>query len=99
MAKKVLLKNTNSGMLKVGRYGFSWTYLFFGWWVPLFRGEIGISLLHLIATICTLGIWQIIFAFMYNKQHITRLLESGYKLNDTEDKMSAARSRLYIATQ
>lgn len=94
MAKTVLLLNPNSGLTKKGRYGYSWTYLFFGWWVPLFRGEIGIALLHLIATICTLGIWQIVFSFMYNRQYMTRLLDGGYKLHDDAARMADARDRL-----
>jgi hypothetical protein len=96
MARTVMLVNPNSGLTKKGRYGYSWTYLFFGWWVPLFRGEIGIALLHLIATVCTFGIWQIVFSFMYNRQYMTRLLDAGYKLHDDEYKMNDARAKLGI---
>lgn len=96
MARTVMLMNPNSGLTKKGKYGFSWTYLFFGWWVPLFRGEIGIALLHLIATVCTIGVWQLVFSFMYNRQYMTRLLDAGYKLHDDEYRMSDARVKLGI---
>jgi hypothetical protein len=96
MATRVMMLNPKSGLTKKGLYGYSWTYLFFGWWVPLFRGEIGIALLHLIATVCTLGIWQLVFSFMYNRQYMTRLLENGYALHDNEIAMRDARYKLGI---
>jgi hypothetical protein len=43
MAKKVNMISLATGMMKQGFYGFSWTYLFFGFFVPLFRGELGVA--------------------------------------------------------
>jgi hypothetical protein len=97
MARKVALIHPQTGLLKSGFYGFSWTFLFFGWFVPLFRGELLIALLHFTITVITIGLWQIIFAFLYNKQYTTRLLEKGYVLNDTEEVNEEARQRLGIA--
>jgi hypothetical protein len=97
MAKRVALIHPQTGLLKSGFYGFSWTFLFFGWFVPLFRGELLIALLHFTITVITIGLWQIIFAFLYNKQYTTRLLEKGYVLNDTEEVNEEARQRLGIA--
>ena len=37
MATSVLIRHRNSGLTRQGYVGFSWTYLFFGWLVPLFR--------------------------------------------------------------
>jgi len=96
MAKKVALIHPQTGLLKSGFYGFSWTFLFFGWFVPLFRGELLIALLHFTITVITIGLWQIIFAFLYNKQYTSRLLEKGYVLNDTEEVNEEARQRLGI---
>ena len=96
MAKKVALIHPQTGLLKSGFYGFSWTFLFFGWFVPLFRGELMIALLHFTITVITIGLWQIIFAFLYNKQYTTRLLEKGYVLNDTEEVNEEARQKLGI---
>ena len=68
MATEVSIKHRESGLMKTGVYGFSWTYLFFGPLVPLFRGEIGIGVLHWILTVLTAGLWWIAMVFMYNKQ-------------------------------
>lgn len=92
-----MLKHKESGIMKKGYFGFSWTYLFFGWFVPLFRGEISIALLHLLVSLLTFGIWQIIFAFLYNKQFTLRQLEKGYILSDTPELMQQARLKLQIA--
>ena len=97
MAKRVALIHPQTGLMKSGFYGFSWTFLFFGWFVPLFRGELLIALLHFTITVITIGLWQIIFAFLYNKQYTTRLLEKGYVLNDSEEVNTEARQKLGIA--
>jgi hypothetical protein len=76
---------------------FKKSYLFFGWFVPVFRGELLIGLLHLVITVVTFGLWQVIIAFLYNKQYMTRMLEKGYVLNDTEGVNDAARRKLGIA--
>lgn len=92
-----MLRHPTNGLIKKGYFGFSWTYLFFGWWVPLIRGELGTAVLHLIITIFTFGLWQLIVAFLYNKQYMTRMLEKGYVLNDDEHVMATARQKLGIA--
>lgn len=92
-----MIQHPASGLIKNGYFGYSWTYLFFGWFVPLIRGELGIAALHLIFSIVTLGIWQFILSFIYNKQYMTRMLEKGYVLNDSEPLMEAARNKLGIA--
>jgi len=96
MAKKVQIIHPQSGLMKSGYYGFSWTFLFFGWFVPVFRGELLIGLLHFVITVVTFGLWQVIIAFLYNKQYMTRMLEKGYVLNDTEVVNDAARRKLGI---
>ncbi len=82
MATRVMMKNPTNGLVKKGYVGFSWTYLFFGGLVPLFRGEIGIGALHLILSVITCGISNIIFCFLYNKQFMQRLIEQGYRFAD-----------------
>ena len=96
MAKRVQLIQPETGLMKSGYYGFSWTFLFFGWFVPIFRGELLIGLLHFVITVVTFGLWQVIIAFLYNKQYMTRMLEKGYVLNDTEEVNEAARLKLGI---
>jgi len=97
MAKRVQLIQPETGLMKSGYYGFSWTFMFFGWFVPIFRGELFISILHFVITIVTFGLWQVIIAFLYNKQYMTRMLEKGYVLNDSEEVNEAARLKLGIA--
>ena len=72
-------------------------YLFFGWLVPVIRGELGVAALHLLFTAVTFGLWQFIVAFLYNKQYMTRMLEKGYVLNDNPAVMEQARLKLGIA--
>ena len=92
-----MIQNPTNGLTKKGYFGFSWTYLIFGWWVPLIRGELGVAALHLLFTLATAGIWQFIVCFLYNKQYMTRMLEKGYVLKDEDTIMSAARAKLGIA--
>ncbi len=61
-----------------------------------FWGELVVAALHLLFTIITFGIWQLIVCFLYNKQFMTRMIEKGYELNDDEDTMNAARLKLGI---
>ena len=82
--KPVHLIHKESGLVKKGYLGYSWSYLFFGWFVPIFRGELGVGLLHLAITLFSAGLSQLIFPFIYNRQHMTRLLLSGWQL-DTQD--------------
>ncbi len=99
MATKITIQHPATGLTKTGAYGFSWTYFFFGWFVPLFRGELGVAALHLLFSLFTFGIWQLIMSFLYNKQYMTRMLEKGYVLKDSRDNMAKARLALGIAEQ
>lgn len=97
MATRVLIQDPKTNLVKNGYFGFSWTYLFFGWLVPVIRGELGVAALHLLFTAVTFGLWQFIVAFLYNKQYMTRMLEKGYVLNDNPAVMEQARLKLGIA--
>jgi len=97
MAKKVIIQHPVNGLTRSGYFGYSWTYLFFGWLVPLFRGELGVAALHMLFTLFTFGLWQLIVSFLYNKQYMTRMLEKGYVLKDSEQTMAEARACLNIA--
>jgi hypothetical protein len=97
MATKIMMKHPQTGLIKEGYFGFSWTYFFFGWFVPLVRGELGTAALHLLFTFFTFGFWQLILAFMYNKQYTTRMLEKGYVLTDNEAVVQEARVKLGVA--
>ncbi len=74
----VLMKNDTTGQAKYIRPRVSFTYLFFGSWVPLFRGHwksFGISLL---IEILTAGMGRVIYAFFINKSYVKYLEEKGY---------------------
>lgn len=92
--RPITLKHKDSGIRKTARLGWSWTYCYFGFWVPVFRGEILIAVLHLIITIMTIGLFQLIWSFIYNKQHITRLLTNGWILDDVSEFQGFARKKL-----
>jgi len=83
--------------MKEGLYGFSWTYLFFGWLVPVFRGELGVGALHLLFSVVTFGLWQFIACFIYNKQYMTRMITNGWELAGSEEENLKARAALGMA--
>ncbi len=97
LQRKVLMKHSPSGLVKKGYVGYCWTYLFLGWLVPVTRGEIGIGVLHLILTAISLGLFQFVMPFLYNKQFMTRHLTAGWALSDTEEANANARLKLGIA--
>ena len=94
MATSVLIRHRESGLTRSGYVGFSWTYLFFGWFVPLFRGELGVAALHLLFTFVTGGLWQLIVCFLYNRQYMTRMLTGGWVLADSPERNALAAAKL-----
>ena len=96
--KKIKVKHNDSGIQKNCFVGYSWTYFLFGFFVPIFRGEISIGVFHLIFSLVTFGIFQLIMPFLYNKQYSIRLLNNSWSLNDSEDNNAIARQKIGIAT-
>lgn len=105
MATKITLKHKDSGIVKDGYYGFSWTTLFFGFFPALFRGDfitfIGGFVISVIIALVTAGFGaffiSLIWAFMYNKYYTRRLLERGYVLAGSEGDNTMAASALGVA--
>lgn len=100
MATSVLMKHPKTGVRKQGFFGFSWTYLFFGALVPLFRGHFPLAGIHLVVGIVSafmLGIPQIILAFFFNKFYTLRLIEDGYEFDDDPQLVATASKILNIA--
>jgi hypothetical protein len=95
--RPISLVHTGSGLLENGYYGYSWTYFFFGFLVPIFRGEIGIGLLHLVFSVLTGGLFQIIMSYLYNKQYTQRQILAGWEIRDRASLGVQARRRLAIA--
>jgi len=96
LQKKVRIIHTVSGIGKNGYVGYSWTYLLFGWFVPVIRGELLIGVLHLIITLVSFGLSQLIFPFLYNRQYMNRMLTSGWVLDIADPNYDLARQKLNI---
>ena len=83
----ITLKN-DAGITKTVKVGFSWTVFFFGFFVPLFRGDwkwagiMAISSIVVAMVTYGLGAWVLllIFAVKYNEWYINDLKEKGYKV-------------------
>lgn len=83
----LMLKN-EYGVVKKAPVGFSFTVLFFGFLVPLLRGDLKWSAIMFIASLAvgaiTFGfgavfVW-IFFAVKYNELYLDELKEKGYKV-------------------
>ncbi|MCI7223628.1 MULTISPECIES: HrgC protein [Fusobacterium] len=80
MATAVTLKK---GMAIQKSYvGFSWTTFFFGFFVPLFRGDMAWFIVMLILSLCTLGLAQFVMCFLYNGIYTKKLLSQGFEPAD-----------------
>ncbi|MDK2802113.1 MAG: DUF2628 domain-containing protein [Oscillospiraceae bacterium] len=74
---KQIMKN-NIGHLKDVKDGFSWTTFFFGFWVPLFRGDVKYLLIMIILNVVTIGLSNLVFSFIYNRLYQEDLVKQGY---------------------
>lgn len=74
----IQLQHKDTAVIRNAPIGFSWTSLFFGFWVPLLRGDFVWCLLYIILSTVSLGLFWIIFPFIYNKIFLRKLLEKGY---------------------
>lgn len=85
MAVKVLLQK--NGMVKESYVGFSWTFFFFGFWVPIVRGNLIfgaiVAGIQLVIGLITLGVGafisNIIGACIFNKFYTEDMLKQGYE--------------------
>ena len=108
MATLVYLKNPTNNLVAKAYVGFSWTSLFFGPWPLLFRTEWGSFLVfiavYIVVGAFTLGIGSLIlglvWAFIFNKWHMKRLIERGYSIDETQDPslVAEAKAQAGIAT-
>lgn len=96
MAQIIRLKHPQSGVVKSGFYGFSWTTLFFSGFPAIFRGDLITGAIVLVLSASSFWIVAVIWAFLYNRVYTTRLLEQGYAFDDAPDKVEKARRALRI---
>jgi hypothetical protein len=71
----VLVKN---GVEIEVKNGISWTFFFFGWLVPLFRGQGMEALLVVCFGLITFGLSHFYFIFTINKRYKNYLLADGW---------------------
>lgn len=76
----VTIEDKKNHIVKEAPVGFSQTVLFFGAFVPLFRGDWGWFFIMLIANIITFGIASILFAFIYNRIYLHNSLKKSFKV-------------------
>ncbi len=96
--RKVRIIHSVSGIAKSGYVGFSWTYLVFGWFVPVIRGELGVGVLHLVITFVSFGLSQLIFPFLYNRQYMNRMLTAGWALDANDPHYDVAKEKLDVVS-
>lgn len=100
MAERILMINKSTGIQKDGFYGYSWTTLFFGPFVPLFRADfltfVGYFIVIVFVGVITAGIGGffcfLIWSFFYNSYYTKKLLEKGYEFSGSiEENEKAAK--------
>ncbi len=75
----IIFKNPNTGAMKEAPVGFSWTTFFFGCFPALFRGDVKYGVIQFVIAMVTMGVSNIVFAFIYNKLYIKDLIGQGFK--------------------
>ena len=75
----IIFKNPHTGAMKEAPVGFSWTTLLFGFFPALFRVCWKYAAIQFILAMLTMGLSDIIFAFIYNKLYIKDLIGAGFK--------------------
>lgn len=101
MAEVIMMKHPQTGVIKKGFVGFSWTVFFFGWLAMVFRGDVilgiciflaeiaslvAIDLQYIIWQMLLLSLVQILFAFTYNKSYTSRLIKKGFRFSDSDGR-------------
>lgn len=97
VATVVMMKHAQSGLVRKGFFGFSWTTLFFGGWPAIFRGDFIVGAVFIILQIFTVGVAGFIWAFLYNKNYTRKMLEKGYQFADSEGVVSLAKASIGVA--
>lgn len=102
------MRHRDSGVMKNGYFGFSWTTLFFGPFPALLRADfitfVGWFVIYPIIVVptffLTLGVTAIfpgfVWAFFYNGYYTRRLLERGYIFVDDKKVVREACRRLGV---
>lgn len=87
---------TNGFAVKTAPVGFSWTTLFFGFFVPLLRGDWMWAAIILVANIFSYGLASIVFAFVYNKIYMKSLFSKGFYIHNMEPNITEDVVKNYV---
>lgn len=96
-----------SGDRKNVKLGFSWTFLLFGWWVPVFRLDLKWAVIFFVSTLIAVSIdpafstgVSAVGGFIYNRLYAKDLVDGGYhgatEIEDIEFKEYAAENVFQI---
>ena len=77
-----------AGQLRTAKVGFSWTVFFFGFCVPIFRGDAKWAVIMFVTSVLTLWLANMIFCFTYNGTHIRDLMSKGFRPADEESRQT-----------
>ncbi|MDO4561869.1 MAG: hypothetical protein Q4C86_13080 [bacterium] len=72
----------DDGQMRSAKVGFSWTVFFFGFLVPICRGDAKWAVIMFAASVLTLFLAQVVFSFTYNGTYIRELLGKGFRPDD-----------------
>ena len=95
----IQLNHPQTAVQKTAKVGFSWTTLFFGFLVPLVRGDIKWMVIQLVVVILSFGLAYFVVPFVYNKIYIRELLEKGWTPISEEDRDILVAKNLLVASQ
>ena len=79
---KVIFEHPVTGEIKETPLGFSWTTLLFGVFVSLIRGDWKWAIIMFLVALLTVGLYWLVFPFIYNKLWAKELVMRGFKVKN-----------------
>ena len=78
----IITLSDQMGQIRTAKVGFSWTVFFFGFLVPICRGDAKWAVIMFLAALCTCWLATFVFSFTYNGTYIRGLLSQGFRPAD-----------------
>lgn len=94
---EIYLVNRN-GELKRSYFGWSFTSLFFGFFVPLFRGDWKSFFIYFFVDIFTAWLGCVVQMIIYNKSYTANLIKSGFYAQNEIDQNVLKTHGIYVQT-
>jgi hypothetical protein len=92
----ISFRHRPSGRVKIAPIGFSWTTFFFGFFPALLRGHfIGALVIGLLG-LATVGLSNLVIAFLYNKWFVNYLIGEGFTATSASRDMKFLGEQLKI---